>query len=113
LTRQDARGLRNGTRLPFIISMTCLNGFFHDVYSECVAEALVEAERGGAVAVWASSALTPSSAQMPLNQAAVRLLSQEKGLTLGEAIVRAKASVADGEVRRSWVLLGDPATRIK
>ena len=44
----DARSLTNGSRLPFIVSMTCLNGFFHDVYTESLAEALLKAEQGGA-----------------------------------------------------------------
>jgi hypothetical protein len=29
-------------KLPFFINMTCLNGFFHDLYTESLAEALME-----------------------------------------------------------------------
>ena len=35
------------------------------------------------------------------------------GLTLGEAINRAKQTVGDEDVRRSWILFGDPAMRLK
>jgi hypothetical protein len=31
---------------------------------------------------------------------------------LGEAVVRAKATADDADVRRTWVLLGDPAMTI-
>jgi Peptidase family C25 len=58
LTSTDARILTNGLQFPVVVSMTCLNGFFHDVNSESLAEALLKADAGGAVAVWASSGLT-------------------------------------------------------
>jgi hypothetical protein len=34
-----------------------------------------------------------------------------QSLTLGEAIGRAKAKIADTDIRRTWVLLGDPAMK--
>ena len=58
LTSEDAPGLTNGLRLPFFIAMTCLNGLFHDIYADSLAEALLKAPQGGAVVVWASSGLT-------------------------------------------------------
>ncbi len=48
-----------------------------------------------------------------MNQELVRLLFQGSGLTLGEAMVRAKAAVSDPDVRRTWILFGDPALRLK
>ncbi|MEE8349765.1 MAG: C25 family cysteine peptidase, partial [Acidobacteriota bacterium] len=112
LTSQDARALTNGSRLPFFVSMTCLNGFFQDLFTESMAEALLRAEQGGAIAVWASSALTSPMAQLELEQELFRLLSQQDGLTLGEAVARAKASSDDPDVRRSWIFFGDPLTKI-
>jgi signal peptidase I len=109
----DAQLLRNGARLPFVVSMTCLTGFFNDVYTESIAEALLKTDTGGAVAVWASSTITVPGGQNALNQALVQHLFQDRKLTLGEAVMKAKAAVADGEVRRSWVFFGDPATRLK
>ena len=38
--------------------MTCLNGYFHDPAFESLAQALMSAEGGGAVAVWAPSGMT-------------------------------------------------------
>ena len=113
LTSEDARALTNGSRLPFFVSLTCLNGFFHDLFSESLAEALLRAEQGGAIAVWASSALTSPKAQLQLEQELFRLLSEQEGLTLGEAVARAKASISDPDVRGSWIFFGDPLTQIR
>ena len=109
----DARTLTNGSRLPFFVSMTCLNGFFHDVYTESLAEVLLKAEQGGAVAVWASSALTEPWEQGVMNRELVRLLFNGGSLTLGEAASNAKAMVTDPDIRRSWILFGDPTTRLR
>jgi hypothetical protein len=115
LTSDDAKGLTNGSHLPFIISMTCLNGGFHDPlnYADTLAETLIKAEKGGAVAVWASSGLTEPGGQAVMNQELIRLLFNGQGLTLGEATVKAKAATTDLDVRRTWILFGDPTTKLK
>ena len=110
LNSQDARALNNGSRLPFFMSLTCLNGFFHDPAVESLAEALLRNEQGGAIAVWTSSALTAPQGQFQLTPDVLRLVSQ--GFSLGEAVARAKAFVSDPDVRRSWIFFGDPLTTI-
>jgi hypothetical protein len=110
LSSEDARTLTNGGRLPFVVAMTCLNGFFHDLYTESLAETLQKASQGGAVAVWASSALTDAGSQVGMNTALVQRLGE--GLTLGEATAHAKAAASDSDVRRTWILFGDPTTRL-
>jgi len=109
----DAPALTNGSKLPFFISMTCLNGFFHDLYTESLAEALMRAEQGGAVAVWTSAGLTFPDEQHLINEELIRQLLSSKKTTIGQATVRAKAATEDGDVRRTWILFGDPATRLK
>lgn len=110
LTSADARALSNGGRLSVVVTMTCLNGYFHDPALDGLAEALMKAERGGAVAVWASSGLTGPGEQTVMNQALYRLLFSGAGdhLTLGEATARAKIAISDGDIRRTWILFGDP-----
>jgi hypothetical protein len=110
-TSLDASTLTNGLRLPFVSTMTCLNGFFHDVYQESLAEALQRAPQGGALAVWASSSLSQATEQVDMNRALVQGLSA--GLTFGEAVAKAKAVARDPNVRRTWILFGDPTTRLK
>jgi hypothetical protein len=109
----DAEALSNYPRLPFVIGMTCLNGFFQDVYYETLAESLLKAESGGAVAVWTSSGLTDPDRQAVMNKEMIRLLFNGEGLTIGEAAMRAKASTSNQDVRRTWILFGDPATKLK
>jgi len=52
--------------------------------------------------------------QSLMNQEFYRLIFTNRSpLTLGEATVGAKAVVSDVDIRRTWILFGDPATRLK
>ena len=113
LNSDDARFLTNRSRLPLFINMTSLNGLFHDLYTESLAEALLKPAGGGAIAVWASSGLTEPEAQVDMNKEFVRLLFSGEGLTIGEAAARAKASTQDEDVRKTWILFGDPTTKLR
>jgi hypothetical protein len=42
-----------------------------------------------------------------------RLFNSREPITLGEATARAKASVSDQDIRRTWILFGDPSQRLK
>ncbi len=111
LTEADAAGLQNANRLPFVAAMTCLNAYFHDLFTFSLAESLLTAPNGGAVAVWSSSTLTEPGPQMVMNQ---ELLRQIYGptMTIGQAIQKAKQATSDQDVRRSWNLLGDPSMKL-
>jgi hypothetical protein len=118
LTNDSVGLLTNQQALPVIISMTCLNGLFNDPRSNSLGESLLLSERGGAIAVWASSAQTVPYGQALMDQEFIRQLFQgtsakNQPLTLGEAVARAKAAIGDPDVRRSWILLGDPMLRIR
>ena len=112
LTSEDVAGLTN-RGLPFFINMTCLNGFFQDPYMETIAETLVKAVGGGAIGVWTSSGVTEPANQLPMNKELIKLLFNGNSLTLGEATSRAKAATNDQDVRKTWILFGDPTTRLK
>lgn len=112
-TSGDASTLINALRLPFVVIMTCLNGFFQDPSMDSFAEVLLKARQGGAVAVWSSSGLTEPEGQSAMDKELVRVLFNGESLTLGEAVARAKSATGDGDVRRTWVLFGDPTTRLK
>jgi Peptidase family C25 len=113
LNSTDADGMTNGSMVPFVVAMTCLNGYFQDVYGTALAKALIEAPGGGALAVWASSGLTDSGSQAAMNQALIKALFGTQPMTIGEAAATAKAVVSDLDVRRTWILFGDPATMLK
>jgi len=113
LSSSDVATLTNGSQTPFVISMTCLNGYFEDVYTVSLAKAIMLAPSGGAVAAWASSGLTDASGQSILDQAMVSALYGSQSLTVGEAAVAAKRAVTNLDIRRTWILLGDPATKLQ
>jgi hypothetical protein len=112
LNATDAALLGNEKNPTLMVSMTCLNGMFHNPTGESLAEAMVKA-RGGAVAMWASSGLTGPRNQAAMNQEVVRQLFTKGAATIGEATNRAKKSISDANVRRTWILFGDPATAIR
>ena len=113
LTAGDAESLINGLQLLFFVNMTCLNGFFQAPYADSMAEALLKAQGGGAIAIWASSGMTEPGGQLMMNEELVRQLFNGEGLTIGEAVMKAKASVTDMDIRKTWILFGDPATRLR
>jgi hypothetical protein len=114
LTLEDAESLINGFRLPFFVNMTCLNGYFQYPYSETLAEALMKASGGGAIAIWTSSGLTEPDKQAVMNKELIKLLfNNREPVTLGEATAKAKSSVSDQDIRRTWILFGDPTTTLK
>jgi hypothetical protein len=111
LTSDDAENLTN-RGLPFFVIMTCLNGSFQDPYAEPLGEALLKAPQGGAIAVWTSSGLTEPQGQALMNKELIRLLLGSKSITLGEAVARAKSATGDQDVRKTWILFGDPSQRL-
>ncbi|MEW6129149.1 MAG: C25 family cysteine peptidase [Acidobacteriota bacterium] len=108
--------MENTGQFPLFVMMTCLTGYFEDALNESLAETLVKADQSGAIAVWASSAICPPDAQAEMNLELMKALfgsSQSKPLTLGEAAAKAKAATANVDVRRTWILFGDPSMKLK
>jgi len=106
--------MNNGANTTLFVMMTCLNGYFQNLPSDSLGESLLKAEAGGAVAVWASSGLTMPGEQELVNQELYRLLfGRDQALTIGEAAIRAKSVSSSEDVRRTWILFGDPTTRLK
>ena len=109
LDDSSAATLTNGDQLSVYLLMDCLNGFFHDVYSTSLAESLLLAPNGGAVAVWASSGFTNQPPQASMDQALLQILKTNPSMPVATAIVEAKTGVTDNDVRRTWIFFGDPA----
>jgi uncharacterized repeat protein (TIGR01451 family) len=105
--------LSNGDQLSVYFLMDCLNGFFQDVYATPLANALLLAPNGGAAAVWASSGFTNQPPQASMNQALLQILKNNPATPLGTAILNAKSGVTDNDVRRTWILFGDPAMSLQ
>jgi len=105
--------LTNGSQLPVFLIMDCLNGFFQDVYAQPLGMTLLLAPNGGGVAVLASSGLNQPAPQTNLDALVVQNAFGGNGVTLGDAIVKAKSDISDPDVRRTFVLFGDPAMKVK
>lgn len=106
-----AAALQNGAKRPIVAAMTCLNGYFHDVFTTSLAESLLLAPDGGAVAVWTSSTLTFPQPQIDMAHGFFTHLFASA--TTGEAAMRAKSATTDQDVRRSWILFGDPTMKLR
>ncbi|HTS08915.1 MAG TPA: C25 family cysteine peptidase, partial [Candidatus Eisenbacteria bacterium] len=98
-------------QLPVFLIMDCLNGYFQDVYAEPLGVTLELVPNGGAVAVVASSGLNQAPPQTTLDAAIIQ--NAASGMTLGEAVRKAKSTINDLDVRRTFVLFGDPAMKVK
>ena len=112
LSADDAAGLTNQNRLSVFVMMTCFNGYFQDATYDSMAEALLKSP-GGAVAVWASSGMTEPAAQTVVDQELYRQLFGGASPALGDAVRAAKRRTSDADVRRTWILFGDPAMRLR
>jgi hypothetical protein len=106
-----ASGLTNGGQLPVYLLIDCLNGLFQDVYAESLAESLLLAPNGGAVAVWASSGFTDQAPQVSMNLAFLQAMAAHPDQPIGRFVLQAKTLTTDKDVRRTWILFGDPAMK--
>jgi uncharacterized repeat protein (TIGR01451 family) len=113
LDNSSATALTNGNQLPMYLLMDCLNGFFQDVYETSLSTSLMLSPNGGAVAVWASSGFTDAAPQGTMDQAFLSAWSANPQLPVGSVILAAKSGITDPDVRRTWILFGDPGMRLQ
>jgi len=111
-TSANATALNN-SKLPFVIVMDCLNGYYNDPTLLSLAEAFLKAPNGGAVAAFASSGLTTTFGQRQMELELYRQLYGSQPITLGDAIKIAKSASGDIDVRRTWIYFGDPSIKIR
>jgi hypothetical protein len=99
------------------VTLNCLNGYFHFPYSDSLGEALVKAEGRGAVASISPSGLSLNEPAHVFHKALLSELTSGNHERLGDALAAAQAAYADAgafpELLRIYVLLGDPALRLR
>lgn len=111
----DISRLENNGRLPVITSMTCFTADFA-VRSASLGQSLLLAPETGAAAFWGSTGLGWVWNDFYLLRELLEIMTTEPGLTLGEAIMKAKrvyyltyqGGLALSEIYQ-YTLLGDPA----
>ena len=112
LSNNDMPSLTNSNRLSVFVMMTCMNGYFQNAYNDSLSEALMRTQ-GGAVAVWASTGMTVPDRQAEINLEFYRQVFAGSPPTLGDAVRAARQATGDSDVRRTWILFGDPAMRLR
>ena len=117
VTSGDVGGLTNGEKLPVVLALTCAAGRYSLPGFDCLGEALVMREGGGAVAVWAPTGLSMNDLAKRLDEGYLRARYEEGETVLGEVVGRAMEGYGTNPEERYMLyiynLLGDPALRIK
>lgn len=118
----DVPGLTNADKYPFVVAMTCKEGYYINPQAvgntsyESLAEVLTRAANKGALATWSPTGNSVASGHDIINQALFNALFSDHLPTLGQATLAAKAVLWAGgvylELMDTYLLFGDPASNI-
>lgn len=106
--------LFNGTRLPLVFGITCFtNNFDNPNPRNCIGEKMILRPEGGAIASIATSSYSYVHSDMVFCQALFETLFEERPERVGDLYLAslAKSSISR-DVRRMFIILGDPASRL-
>ncbi len=102
---------------PLLLTMNCLNGYFHFPYFDSLAEALVKAEAKGAVAAFSPSGLSLNGPANLYHGALLEELVHGGHKRLGDAILGAQEAYTETgafpELLTIYHLIGDPALTLR
>jgi Peptidase family C25 len=112
----DVARLAPQAQQPFLMTMDCLNGFFHHPRMNSLSEELLKADGKGAVGTLAPSSLSVHWAADVYLEALTRELVSGRHQRLGDALLAAQAAYIEAgarpELLRTYQLLADPALPI-
>ncbi len=116
LSTDDAGALRNDA-LPFMMTMTCLVGYFHHPQAISMGEALLFNQNGGVVGALVPTSESLATDQSELASSIYTHLFGDAG-TVGEAIMLGKQDLSAErdlmqDLIETFTLLGDPALRLQ
>jgi hypothetical protein len=103
----------NSNSLSMYLMLTCLNGFFVSTTNESLAELLFKSSFGGGAMAWSSTALTTPDIQEIMASKFFLSVGQGTFPRIGEAIRDSKLNAPNRDVPYTWVLIGDPALKIR
>jgi hypothetical protein len=113
----DVASLNNGQNLSFVVSLDCLNGYFSQPYNYCLGEEFVAAPDKGAIASFVPSSLGYTWEHALLAGELFDAIFTDHVNVLGvlstQSKIKAYADGATPDIVKSFVLLGDPVTRLK
>jgi uncharacterized membrane protein len=114
----DIPQLTNLNRLPIVLSLTCLDGYwyFPTVSTASIMEQMVRAANGGAVATFSPSGLGLVTGHNTLASGVLDAIFKDGVQRLGPATIAGKVNVyarGDGlDLINTYTILGDPALRL-
>jgi hypothetical protein len=102
---------------PVVLTLNCLNGYFHLPYYDALAEELLKAEGKGAIATFSPSGMSLNDPAHRLHKALIAELAGGGHTRLGDAILAAQSTYTESgaflELLQLFHLLGDPALTLK
>jgi len=112
----DAAELTNGDELAFVLTMTCLNGYFSHPFYYCMAEELGAVSPGGGFGCFSPSGLSytwEQSLLAPQIFSNIFDLGEDRiGVIVTEAKLAAYALGGGDAMVSMFTLIGDPASRL-
>ncbi len=110
----DIPTLSNDQRLPVMVLMTCLNGYFLEPSVRCLTEEMLLVDGVGAVAAFASTGMTDAQVQKLLDEGFMEAVFRTGITRLGEGVHAAKETLlanttGQEDTANSFSLMGDPA----
>lgn len=114
---EHLKEIKNGERLPVLVTPTCLDGYFYHPQKDSLTEEALFKPDGGIIAGIVPTGLSLPSAQHEMMHQLYIELFQNQAATWGEALMRAKRQVRGEapemrEVIDTFGLLGDPALKV-
>ncbi len=116
---KDVASLDNYDTLPFLVSLSCLNGYFqHPAIPYCLAEEFVKASNGGAIACYSPSGFADTYGLQIIGEGLCSSLFGNQNDLLGSIIAQSKIDLfkfgsAFLDHIEFYNLFGDPAVHLK
>lgn len=92
---EQAKALSPQTEQPLLLTMNCLNGYFHFPYFDSLAEALLKARERGAIAAFSPSGMSLNGPAHLFHQALLRELLYGSHQRLGDALLAGQGAYAE------------------
>src|SRR6266568_636616 len=114
---QDVATLAPQPQQPLLLTMDCLNGYFHFPFLNSLAEEFLKAPGKGSIASFAPSGLSLHGPADLYHKALIQEITSGRHERLGDAVLAAQSDFAQTgafpELLSIYNLLGDPALRIR
>lgn len=114
----DIEEMKETDVYPFLLVLSCYNGYFDLPGELCMAEGMLRANRRGIVAMLSATRLTYGAGNVALNNALFDGVFKDKILRIGQLTALSKIKVLEEEgiswlsQMQEYTLFGDPASRL-